>query len=103
MKLTADGATRALADKILLFRRRGTARPVPAAPRQAGRAGVVVPLTDRQLVANADGDAPWLPVMPDAAGIDPILVAVLRERVARGEYRVDARAVARKLIAAHGL
>jgi anti-sigma28 factor (negative regulator of flagellin synthesis) len=41
--------------------------------------------------------------MPGPCDIDSILVAVLRDRVARGEYRVDARTVARKLIAAHGL
>ena len=101
--LTADGATRALADKILRFLPRGTARPGPVEPLRADRACVVVALPDRQLATRAAGDAPWSPLMPEPRDIDPILVAVLRDRVVRGEYRVDARAVARKLIAAHGL
>jgi hypothetical protein len=71
-----------LADKILQFRPRGTARPGPVEPRQAERICAV---------------------MPGPCDIDSILVAVLHDRVARGEYRVDARTVARKMIAAHGL
>jgi anti-sigma28 factor (negative regulator of flagellin synthesis) len=35
--------------------------------------------------------------------LDSLLVERLRESVARGEYRVDAKRVARKLIAARGL
>ena len=103
MKLTADGATRALADKILRFRPRGTARPGPSEPRRTEGACAVVPLPDRQVAAPAAIPPPWPPVMPGPCDIDSILVAVLRDRVARGEYRVDARTVARKLIAAHGL
>lgn len=103
VKLTADGATRALADKILRFRPRGTARPGPVEPRQADRDCAVMPLPDRQVATQPAGHLPWPPVMPGPCDIDSILVAVLRDRVARGEYRVDARTVARKLIAAHGL
>jgi hypothetical protein len=103
MKLTADGATRALADKILRFRPRGTARPGPVEPRQADRDCAVMPLPDRQVATQPAGPPPWPAVMPGPCDIDSILVAVLRDRVARGEYRVDARTVARKLIAAHGL
>lgn len=82
VRLTADGATRALADKILRFRPRGNATPGPVGPRQADRACAVI---------------------SGPCDIDSILVAVLRDRVVRGEYRVDARTVARKMIAAHGL
>ena len=103
MKLTADGATRALADKILRFRPRGTARPGPIEPRRTEGDCAVVPLPDRQVAAQAAIPPPWPPVMPGPCDIDSILVAVLRDRIARGEYRVDARTVARKLIAAHGL
>ena len=103
MKLTADGATRALADKILRFRPRGTARPGPIEPRRTEGDCAVVPLPDRQVDAQAAGHPPWPLVMSGPCDIDLILVAVLRDRVARGEYRVDARTVARKLIAAHGL
>jgi anti-sigma28 factor (negative regulator of flagellin synthesis) len=35
--------------------------------------------------------------------VDSRLVELLRESVARGEYRVDAKRVARKLMAARGL
>jgi anti-sigma28 factor (negative regulator of flagellin synthesis) len=92
-----------LADKILQFRPRGTATPGNVEPRQTDRACAVVPLPDRQATAQAASHPPWPPVMPSPGDIDSILVAVLRDRVARGEYRVDPRTVARKLIAAHGL
>jgi hypothetical protein len=103
VKLTADGANRALADKILRFRRRGPARPGPVEPRQTDRACAIVPLPDPRVTTQAAGQSPWPPAMPHLCDIDSILVAVLRDRVARGEYRVDSRTVARKLIAAHGL
>lgn len=103
MKLTAEGATRALADKILLFRPQRTASAGTVESRQTDCACVIVPWPDRQLAKQAAGHPPWRPVTSGRCDIDPILVAVLRDRVARGEYRVDARTVARKLIAAHGL
>jgi anti-sigma28 factor (negative regulator of flagellin synthesis) len=43
------------------------------------------------------------PAHPRGRDLDSLLVEMLRESIARGEYRVDAKRVARKLIAARGL
>jgi anti-sigma28 factor (negative regulator of flagellin synthesis) len=103
MGLTTDGVTRILAGTILKFRTRGAARGSRVEHRHATSAGIVLQLADRRAGARATVTQPGPTGLPGAGNVDSILVAVLRDSVARGEYQVDADSVARKMIAAHGL
>jgi len=79
-----------LAGTILHFPVRGAANAGPPAPRQAHRACAVLRL-----------DGGGRSGHPLGRDVDWLLVELLRDTIARGEYRVDARRVARKMIA-HG-
>jgi len=92
-----------LAGTILMFRARPAANTGLVGPCQASRSGVVLRLPDRRRSPRAVAKAAARPTCPAARDVDSRLVELLRESVARGEYRVDAKRVARKLMAARGL
>lgn len=103
MGLTTDGVTRILAGTILKFRTRGAASGSRVDHHHATSACVVLQLADRRAGARATVIQPGPTGLPVAGNVDSLLVAVLRDSVARGEYQVDADSVARKMIAAYGL
>jgi hypothetical protein len=108
--LTGDGVIGNLADTIRRFRA-SAARTLRTSTLAADRIGVVVHLHSqvRSQRGASDAQQPLAPPQPcagppeSAQDLDPVLVAVLRESVARGEYTVDPERVARKLMAADGL
>jgi hypothetical protein len=92
-----------LAGTILRFRARGTASKQPVDPRRANRARIVQRLTGGSRPPESVAGATEPPAITLRRDVDSVLVALLRESVACGEYRIDAKRVALKLIAAHGL
>lgn len=108
--LTGDGVIRTLADTIERFRA-SAVRKVRTSPLPADHVGVIVqlPTQSRSPLGVSDVRQPLAPPQPragppdSAQDLDPVLVAVLRESVARGEYTVDPQRIARKLMAADGL
>ena len=67
---------------------------VPQTPEVADR--LAAPASPAEIAALAAAVA----ATPE---IDPILVAVLRETIEQGAYRVDARRVARKMVLLDGI
>jgi hypothetical protein len=103
MKPNTRGVRQLLAGTILRFPTKGAASNKPTDGRLATAACVVLrlPAVSRPALTAARAVERAFPA--PALDVDSILVALLRESVARGEYRVDASRVARKLIAADGL
>lgn len=103
MRLTTDGVTPILAGTILKFRTGGAASGSRIDHRHATTACVVVQLAERRAGARATVIQPGPTGLPVAGNVDSLLVAMLRDSVARGEYQVDADSVARKMMAVYGL
>jgi hypothetical protein len=87
----------------LKFRTGGAASAIRVDQRHAKSACVVLQLADRRGAMRATVIRPGQSALPSASNLDSLLIAVLRDSVARGEYQVDADSVARKMIAAYGL
>jgi hypothetical protein len=79
------------------------ARGGPTAPRSAAGGCVVLPLRDPAGRLPGIARNRFRAVRAEGRDVDALLVDLLRDSVARGEYRVDARRIARKLIATQGL
>jgi hypothetical protein len=103
MGLTTDGVIRILAGTILKFRTGEAASGSRIDHRHAKSACVVLRLADRRAGTRPTVIQPGQSALPSASNVDSLLIAVLRDSVARGEYQVDADSVARKMIAAYGL